>query len=148
MKPLFIIAILHLLYFVSGELDLQNVEIPDIDIDNFTAIKEKCDKAGGNGTFDRLLASKESLQTCITNFVNVTVLANEVEESKKTGSMDEVFGKYCAKRSKVVTCVNSFISNLRPCLNAEENKALNVTLDILKQLGEFLCYRDGDRIAS
>jgi hypothetical protein len=147
MKPLFIIAILHLLYFVSGELDLQNVEIPDIDIDNFTAIKEKCDKAGGSGTFDRLLASKESLQTCITNFVNVTVLANEVEESKKTGSMDEVFGKYCAKRSKVVTCVNSFISNLRPCLNAEENKALNVTLDILKQLGEFLCYRDGDRIA-
>jgi hypothetical protein len=39
---------------------LQNVEIPDIDIDNFTAIKEKCDKAGGSGTFDRLLVKTEN----------------------------------------------------------------------------------------
>ncbi|RZC39450.1 uncharacterized protein BDFB_010644, partial [Asbolus verrucosus] len=130
---------------VSGELSLQDVEIPDID--DFAVIKEKCDKLGGNGTYNTLKAKKDTLQTCLQGFVDFNVLKNEVEEAKKTGSMDEVFGKYCAKRPTLSSCTQTFINALRPCLNAEEKKALNITLDILKQLGEFVCFRDGDRIA-
>lgn len=62
--------------------------------------------------------------------------------------MDEVFGKYCAKRTKMATCVQGFIDNIRLCLNTEEKNALNITLNIIKQLGEFVCFKDGDRIAS
>ncbi|XP_063922247.1 uncharacterized protein LOC135136731 [Zophobas morio] len=149
MKTLAFVAFLSISHLVvSGELlDLENLEIPSVDLDDFAAIKERCDKTGGLGTYDKLKASKESLRTCITQFANVTAVREEVEEAKKTGSMDEVFGKYCNKRPKLASCVQDFTDKLRPCLNSDENKALNTTLNVLKQLGDFVCYRDGDRIA-
>lgn len=125
---------------------MQDVEIPDFD--DFTMIKDKCDQLGGNGTYDTLKASKNNLQTCLQGFVDIEIFKNEVEESKKTGSMDEVFGKYCAKKPKISHCVKNFTDSLEPCLDVDEKNALNLTLNILRQLGEFVCYKDGDRIAS
>lgn len=93
-------------------------------------------------------ASLTALQTCFQNFINPSVLKDEVEAAKKTGSMEEVFGKYCRKRPQLIPCVQNFTNSLRPCLNDEEKNALNISIDIMKQLGEFVCYRDGDRIAS
>lgn len=80
--------------------------------------------------------------------IDIEVAKNELEEAKKTGSMDEVFGKYCNKRPQAKECVLSFIDSIKPCLEETEKQALNVTLGVVKQLSEFVCFRDGDRIAS
>ncbi|EFA10305.2 uncharacterized protein LOC656540 [Tribolium castaneum] len=152
MKSIIFVAILHCVYLASAESEpfqlpdsIKDLEIPDMD--EFAVIKEKCDKEGGNGTYIKFKTTANSLSTCMSEFVSLSTLEAEVMESKKTGSMDEVFGKYCKKRSQLATCVQSFINNLRLCLNAEEQNALNITLNIVKELGEFACFKDGDRIA-
>lgn len=88
------------------------------------------------------------MKTCLDGLINFETLKQEVEESKKTGSMDEVFGKYCKKRPQIRACIQKGIDAVTPCLDDNEKSALNITLNILKELGEFVCYRDGDRIAS
>lgn len=91
---------------------------------------------------------KDELKTCIEGQINATVFKDELEAAKKTGSMDEVFGKYCAKTPTIKKCVGKFTDTLRECLDTNERNTLNTTLDVLKKLGEFVCYNDGDRLAS
>lgn len=62
--------------------------------------------------------------------------------------MDEVFGKYCAKTPEIKNCAKNFTTYLGECLAPSERSTLNTTLEVLKRLGEFLCYNDGDRLAS
>lgn len=92
--------------------------------------------------------AKDDLKSCLENQVNATVFQDELEAAKKTGSMDEVFGKYCAKTPTIKACVKNFTDSLGECLDSGEKNTLNTTLEVLKKLGEFLCYNDGDRLAS
>lgn len=92
--------------------------------------------------------AKDTLKSCVEAQINVTVFQNELEEAKKTGSMDEVFGKYCGRTPEFEKCANSFTDKLKRCLTEDEQKALDAALDVAKKLGEFLCYNDGDRLAS
>ncbi|XP_044270417.1 uncharacterized protein LOC123015047 [Tribolium madens] len=147
-----IILITLIFRFCHGESEfekkiefLKNIDVPDIE--DFDIIREKCEKEGGNGTYDKLKVSFDTIGTCINDFVDIKIIKTEIENSKKTGALDEVFGKYCAKRFKLATCLEDFVNNLRSCLNDEEKNALNITTNILAQLSEFVCYKDGDRIA-
>lgn len=99
-------------------------------------------------TYNFFQTAAVSLKDCIQALGNVTTFHDELEEAKKTGSMDEVFGKYCAKTPQVKTCIKDFRVHLEACLDSTEKTALNTTLDIVRRLGEFLCYKDGDRLAS
>ncbi|KAJ8954733.1 hypothetical protein NQ318_011427 [Aromia moschata] len=120
-------------------------ELPDLD--DFDAIKERCDKKGGEGTYEKVKTAQEQAQTCVKGIINVDKIKTEVEEAKKTGSMDEVFGKYCEKRPQIKDCLQKVYDAVQPCLEDGEKKALNLTIDIVKQIGDFACYRDGDRLA-
>lgn len=62
--------------------------------------------------------------------------------------MDEVFGKYCKKYPEIYKCVEEVTEKVKPCLSAEEQKTLSKTLTIVGELKEFICFKDGDRIAS
>uniref|UniRef100_V5GLV5 Hemolymph protein n=1 Tax=Anoplophora glabripennis TaxID=217634 RepID=V5GLV5_ANOGL len=120
-------------------------EVPDLD--DFEAIKERCEKKGGAGTYEKLKTAGEQAQSCIKDIIDVDKIKTEVEEAKKTGSMDEVFGKYCGKRPQIRECVKKVYDAVQPCLEENEKNALNVTGNIVRQISDFACYRDGDRIA-
>lgn len=62
--------------------------------------------------------------------------------------MDEVFGKYCNKRPQLKECIKKTTDAAEPCMEEAEKQALNVTEHILEKIGDFVCYNDGDRIAS
>lgn len=62
--------------------------------------------------------------------------------------MDEVFGKYCKKRPDLKECMLKTYNAAKPCLEESEINAINVTAQILSELGDFACFKDGDRIAS
>lgn len=80
--------------------------------------------------------------------MNITKLQEEVEKAKETGSMDEVFGKYCKKYPDVYNCFNNVTDVAMQCMNDAEKDSLNITMNIVKELKEFMCFKDGDRIAS
>lgn len=72
----------------------------------------------------------------------------ELEEAQKTGSMDEVFGKYCNKWPQIYGCFDNATVYMRQCMDRNEEESFNKTLDIIKELKEFMCFKDGDRLAS
>lgn len=112
-------------------------------------LKEKCVKAGGGEeAYLAIKNQKEELQECLENQVNTTEVQMEITEAKKTGSMDEVFGKYCKKFPEIYKCMANVTNNIRPCLEEAERETLNRSLELVQELKEFICYKDGDRIAS
>lgn len=92
--------------------------------------------------------AKDTFKSCVEAQINVTAFQEELNEAKKTGSMDEVFGKYCARTPAFKSCVKNLTDTLKECLEEDEKATLNTILEVLKKLGEFLCYNDGDRLAS
>ncbi|XP_072380969.1 27 kDa hemolymph protein-like [Diabrotica undecimpunctata] len=122
--------------------------IPTIpDLDDFEELKTKCDKRGGNGTFTKIKTAIDETQTCVENLIDIDKFTEELEASKKTGSMDEVFAKYCKKRPDVRKCIIQFYDALEPCLDEAEKKGLNFTNSILTEISDFACAKDGDRLA-
>lgn len=88
------------------------------------------------------------LQTCIQDKVNVTEAQIQIEEAKKTGSMDEVFAKYCRKIPEFMVCVNDVTDSVRPCLEEKEKDSLVILQNLTESLLNFTCLKDGDRMAS
>ncbi|KAK9892882.1 hypothetical protein WA026_022562 [Henosepilachna vigintioctopunctata] len=152
---------------ISNDLDIDPDEVknklgeefPDLDtsqldpsklpqIDELDLIfRNKCDNKSGNGTYDKVKGSKDVFQECVSNFVNATQLREEVEEAKKTGSMDEVFGKYCNKYPELSKCRNDFIEAMTPCMEEKESKSLNISIGLMDKMKDFICHKNGDRIA-
>ncbi|CAH1104370.1 unnamed protein product [Psylliodes chrysocephalus] len=122
--------------------------VPTIpDLDDFDALKERCNKKAGNGTFEKIKIARDETQTCLENLIDIDAFKNELDESKKTGSMDEVFDKYCKKRPQFRECLKKTYDAVKPCLEQNENNAINLTSNILQQLGDFACFKNGDRLA-
>lgn len=138
----FVFAVILLVGLCQAEIP---ASVPDLD--DFEAIKERCEKKAGAGTYEKVKTAGEEAQKCIKAIIDVEKIKTEVEEAKKTGSMDEVFGKYCGKRPQIKECVKKVYDAAQPCLEESEKNALNVTGNILTQISDFACYRDGDRIA-
>ncbi|XP_063930534.1 27 kDa hemolymph protein-like [Zophobas morio] len=111
-------------------------------------VREKCDKnGGGEEAFNALKEQQTELQACIEAQLNATEIQAELEESKKTGSMDEVFGKYCQKYPEIYKCITTVTEKVKPCLDPQEQDTMNKTLNVVDEIKEFVCYKDGDRIA-
>uniref|UniRef100_V5I8Q2 Hemolymph protein n=1 Tax=Anoplophora glabripennis TaxID=217634 RepID=V5I8Q2_ANOGL len=68
-------------------------------------------------------------------------------KTKKTGSMDEVFGKYCNKWPSIYACLDNVTLTARSCMDDKEEVAFNKSLQIVSELQEFMCFKDGDRLA-
>lgn len=130
--------------------NLPNFNASDIPVEQIKkSLQEKCAEAGADpSAVDDIQNQKDALQECLQAQVNVTLLQEEIEESKKTGSMDEVFGKYCKKYPDIYGCFDKVTEIAKQCMTDGEKKSLNLTMNIVKELKEFVCYKDGDRIAS
>lgn len=111
-------------------------------------LKKKCEQNGGPDAYAKVEAATEELKTCVGSLVNVTVIQEEVEEAKKTGSLDIVFGKYCAKIPEFDGCVHKYTDVSEICLDAKQKEGKKVMLNVTKSLSEFVCHKSGDRIAS
>lgn len=80
--------------------------------------------------------------------MNPSKIKDELEEAKKTGSMDEVFGKYCNKRQEYKECIMKTVNVSKECLEETEINALDTAARVIEEVMDFACYRDGDRLAS
>ncbi|KAK5644383.1 hypothetical protein RI129_005683 [Pyrocoelia pectoralis] len=123
-----------------------NKSTPTLD-EVLDAAKLKCEKNGGAEAFNNLMVAKDEIQKCVESNFNFTQIEAELTEKRKTGSMDDVFAKYCGKRSIVDDCLKNFTEAVSPCLENVEKSSLKLLLNITDNLIEFGCYKDGDRIA-
>lgn len=91
--------------------------------------------------------AQTDLQKCVVSNFNFELIQNELDEAKKTGSMDEVFLKYCNKKPIIIECINKAAKTLEACLEEAEKKSLKLITDVIESLIEFACFKDGDRLA-
>lgn len=110
-------------------------------------LKEKCDKKGGPGTFDKIFNAKDELFSCVKGLVNFTTLNKEMEDAKPTGDLDIVFKKYCDKRGIFEQCISNFTDVLDPCLEPLEKYNEGIVKDATHSVLNFVCHKEGDRIA-
>lgn len=144
---------------VSNLVDPKNFNVSGIDLSaiNASAIpaldeaknlfKQKCEKNGGEGAFENASKAKDKVEECIKSFVNLTQLEAEMEKYKPTGDLDVVFRRYCSKTPKLKKCVSDFTDAMEPCLEASEKETKKILLNITDSLLNFVCFKEGDRIA-
>ncbi|XP_008559865.1 27 kDa hemolymph protein [Microplitis demolitor] len=109
--------------------------------------KNKCDKNGGPDVYDKVLKANDEIQNCIKGLVNMTELQDEIEKAKPTGDLDIVFKKYCMKKPTLKKCITDFTSTLEPCLETQERDTVKIALNVTDSLLNFICHKEGDRIA-
>jgi len=125
--------------------DLNNTKVDPTKIEN--VLKEKCDKQNASDAVDNLKAQSDVTNNCVSLQINATEVQKELDEAKKTGSMDEVFAKYCRRWPDIYNCYEGTIATVRRCLSTKEETAFNKTLEIGQEFQEFMCHKDGDRLA-
>lgn len=109
--------------------------------------KEKCLKLGGEGAFEKAKKAKEEMQNCALSLVNVTELEKEMDLAKPSGDLDVVFRKYCKKSPQLYECITNFTSALEPCMEEKEKESKRIIHNITDALLNFVCFKEGDRIA-
>lgn len=88
------------------------------------------------------------MKNCLESQINATQVQDELKLAETNGSMDEVFAKYCKRWPEIYGCFDNASLYLRQCLDPKEIESFNKTLDIIEDLKEFMCFKDGDRLAS
>ncbi|XP_047986346.1 27 kDa hemolymph protein-like [Leguminivora glycinivorella] len=111
------------------------------------AIEEVCKKANAEDKATEVQNAINAFSDCLKGLFNVDQIKAEIEEAKPNGALDEVFKKYCAKSSQLKTCINTAITGVTPCVPTEYRVHLPAATNTTDQLIDFVCYKDGDRIA-
>ncbi|XP_043478413.1 27 kDa hemolymph protein-like isoform X2 [Leptopilina heterotoma] len=128
--------------------ELKNINASALPVQEFeNVIKKKCEKNGGPTAYETAKKGILDLGACVTSLVNVTQLNKEIEDAKPTGDLDEVFAKYCRKSTILKHCVRNWTEALKPCLEPPEQALEPIVLNITNSLLDFICFKEGDRIA-
>lgn len=110
-------------------------------------IMTRCEKNGGPEAYNKAKNAGEELSQCVTRLANVSALQQEIEDAKPNGRVDEVFKKYCEKKPLFEVCVKNFTESSKACLSDKEQVHLKTVYNVTQQLAEFICFKEGDRIA-
>ncbi|XP_068630802.1 27 kDa hemolymph protein-like [Battus philenor] len=110
-------------------------------------LKQQCKKSGAEDKVDDVEKVIKDFVDCLKGLFDVEVLKREIEEAKPNGALDEVFKKYCAKSPQLKTCIHSLTAGVAPCLDQTSRDNIGSANNATDQLIDFVCYKDGDRIA-
>ncbi|XP_075970850.1 27 kDa hemolymph protein-like [Anticarsia gemmatalis] len=110
-------------------------------------LREQCKKSGAEDKVDEVQNVFKNFVDCLKNLIDVHTVQKEIEEAKPNGALDEVFKKYCAKSPQLKTCLHNLFDGVAPCIGSESLEHLNSAKNSSDQLIDFVCYKDGDRIA-
>ncbi|XP_077291710.1 27 kDa hemolymph protein-like [Arctopsyche grandis] len=129
-------------------------DVPGLDINALPSaeeaqavFKQKCIKEANETAYDNAVKAKDDVQKCVQSLINVDELKAEIEEAKPTGDLDVVFKKYCRKSPLLKQCISNFTDAIEPCLTPKERENKKIVLNITESLTNFICYKEGDRIA-
>lgn len=139
------------IFLVIAGVCLAEIELPTNlnlnSLDDIPFVKDRCEKKGSTDTYERIKQAANETRTCLEGKINPIQVKSELDEAKKTGSMDEVFGKYCKKRPEIKDCILKTVNISKECLEESEKSALDNAIRIIDEILDFACFRDGDRLA-
>lgn len=139
---------------LTGELDSMNLSpgiqqlmgLPALN-EGEDMLHEKCLKNGHNESFNQAMAAREEFQNCVSGLVDTKKLQSEISAAKPTGDLDTVFKKYCRKTPIVRGCIEDLLKGIDSCFPDSEKSQFTVLQNVTDSLMNFVCYKEGDRIA-
>lgn len=84
---------------------------------------------------------------CLTRDSFINDLISEMDKESASGQVEEVAKGYCSKVSQLNVCYKNVSEAVEPCFSDKEKANLKTVVNVTEQLGEFLCEKDGDRVA-
>ncbi|XP_059052443.1 27 kDa hemolymph protein-like [Achroia grisella] len=111
------------------------------------ALKAQCKKNGAEDQAASVETAAQNFVECVKGLFDFSTIKKEIEDAKPNGALDEVFGKYCAKSPQLKTCIHSLTTSISPCLESTTREQIGPLNNGADQLIDFVCYKDGDRIA-
>ena len=112
-----------------------------------TVVTQYCKKNGAEDKVSDVEAAATSFVECGKSLFDADTIRKEIEEAKPNGALDEVFKKYCAKSPQLKTCIHTLVDKVAPCLESDLRENVGAINNATDQLLDFVCYKDGDRIA-
>ncbi|XP_023940041.2 27 kDa hemolymph protein [Bicyclus anynana] len=106
-----------------------------------------CKQNGAEDKVEDVQNAIKSFVDCVKGIFDAETLKKEIEDAKPNGALDEVFKKYCAKSPQLKTCIHNAFTGVSPCLDSNVRDRINIADNATDQLIDFVCYKDGDRIA-
>nr|P83632.1 RecName: Full=27 kDa hemolymph protein; AltName: Full=P27K; Short=27k; Flags: Precursor [Galleria mellonella]CAE02611.1 27k hemolymph protein [Galleria mellonella] len=110
-------------------------------------LKAQCKKNGAEDKAQDVENAAKNFVECVKGLFDFSTIKKEIEDAKPNGALDEVFGKYCAKSPQLKTCIHTLTTSATPCLEASVREQVGPINNGADQLIDFICYKDGDRIA-
>ncbi|XP_026490126.1 27 kDa hemolymph protein-like isoform X2 [Vanessa tameamea] len=130
---------------LQGKVDEK--QVTELKNKSMQVFKKKCEENGGTEAYPQSEKSFLNFVECLKELVDPAKLQDEIEAAKPTGQVDEVFKKYCEKTPSFKSCFRNMTESVKPCFSVEEQKNLKTVYNISEQLAEFVCFKEGDRIA-
>lgn len=109
--------------------------------------KNKCEQNGGEEAYEKAQNAGADFTKCLQGLVDMSMLQAEIENAKPNGNVDEVFKKYCAKKTDFLGCAKQMLDTTKSCFSPGERENIKIIQNVTDQLAEFVCFKDGDRIA-
>ncbi|CAB3243053.1 unnamed protein product [Arctia plantaginis] len=128
---------------LAQEFTLQR--LPSIELKNM--LTTQCQKNGAEDKVDEVENSGKAFVECVKGLIDVDTLKREIEEARPNGALDEVFKKYCAKTPQLKSCIHNLLDGVTPCVDTEAKGHITEAKNATDLLIDFVCYKDGDRIA-
>uniref|UniRef100_A0A2A4J1E9 27 kDa hemolymph protein n=1 Tax=Heliothis virescens TaxID=7102 RepID=A0A2A4J1E9_HELVI len=110
-------------------------------------LREQCKKNNAEDKVDQVENVGKNFVDCVKGLFDMETLKKEIEEAKPNGALDEVFKKYCAKTPELKSCIYNLLDGVTPCVDSNIREQINSAKNGTDQFIDFVCYKDGDRIA-
>ncbi|KAJ8732942.1 hypothetical protein PYW07_015541 [Mythimna separata] len=110
-------------------------------------LRAQCQKNNAEDKVEQVETAGKTFVDCVKGLIDVATLQREIEEAKPNGALDEVFKKYCAKTPELKTCIYNLLDGVSPCIDSNARDQMTSFKNGTNQFIDFICYKDGDRIA-
>uniref|UniRef100_A0AAU6PAU0 Venom peptide n=1 Tax=Comana monomorpha TaxID=1555636 RepID=A0AAU6PAU0_9NEOP len=112
-----------------------------------STITEHCKKNGAEDKVEQVENAGKNFVECIKGLIDPQTIQNEIAAARPKGELDVVFKKYCDKSSQFKGCFHSLVSGIEPCMEQRVRDHIGEANSAVDQLIDFVCFKDGDRIA-
>ncbi|XP_026740196.1 27 kDa hemolymph protein-like [Trichoplusia ni] len=110
-------------------------------------VRTQCANNNAEDKYESIEAAGKTFVECVKSIIDIPTIQREIEEAKPNGALDEVFKKYCAKSPQLKGCIHTLLTAVQPCVDSAAQNQMLSAQNSTDQLIDFVCYKDGDRIA-
>ncbi|XP_026333247.1 27 kDa glycoprotein-like [Hyposmocoma kahamanoa] len=123
------------------------VQIPNDQAQYDTMLSNYCTKNGASEHLQDVKAAITAFGDCLKGLIDIETITDEIKKAMPNGELDEVFKKYCEKTPQLKNCLYTMLEGVKPCMDSAIRSHIGDIKNGTSQLLEFICYKDGDRIA-